>query len=53
MKRLEALEDLDEVDPDDALVDVLPPLHVAVFFWGGGEGGRLNVCVHWCGWVGA
>jgi hypothetical protein len=35
---LEALEDLDEVDPDDALVDVLPPLHVAVFLFGEGVG---------------
>jgi hypothetical protein len=44
---LEPLEDLDEVHPDHALVDVLPPLHVAVFLLGGGDvgvgGGGLRV----------
>lgn len=41
VQRLQALEDLDEVDPDDALVDVLPALHVAVL----GLGSVLCVCV--------
>lgn len=50
VQRLQALEDLDEVDPDDALVDVLPPLHVAVFvgvvgcFFGGGGLWVCGVC---------